>query len=85
MIAHVYMMISERRFRLDVDSFRKWVRRAIAKEGGQLKYADNHGIDRAVMSLVLNGHREPSADFAKAVGWRKETTYTKEKADEQLG
>lgn len=57
------------------------MRRAIAKEGGQIKFADRHKIDRAVMSLVLNGHREPSAEFAKAVGWRKETTYTKEKAE----
>ncbi len=63
---------------------RSWIRKAIEKEGGQIKYADKHQIDRAVMSLVLNGHREPSDEFVDALGFERVVTYRrkKEKANE---
>lgn len=66
---------------MKLDQFKKWIARGVAKEGGQIKFADKHNIDRAVMSLVLSGKRDPSKEFAKALGWRKETIYTKEKTN----
>ena len=69
---------------MQVNELRTWIRKAIAREGGQIKYADKHQIDRAVMSLVLNGHREPSDEFVGALGFERVVTYRrkKEKANE---
>lgn len=63
---------------MQLEQFKEWISKAIAKEGGQIKFADKHGIDRAVMSLVMSGKREPSKEFAAALGWRKNVTYSKE-------
>lgn len=64
---------------MNVDQFRKWVARGIAREGSQVRYADKHKIDRSVMSLVMKGKRNPSPEFAAALGWKTETVYSKNK------
>jgi len=64
---------------LQIDGLIKWIRRGIAREGGQIKYADKHEIDRAVMSLVLNKKREPSLEFIDALGLERVITYRKKK------
>lgn len=66
-----------------VHEFRSWIQKAINKEGGQVKYADKHQIDRAVMSLVLNGKREPSQEFADAIGFERVVTYRRKKEKEE--
>lgn len=65
---------------MSLDNFRQWMRKGIEKEGSQIRYADKHGLDRAVLSLVLNGKRDPSEAFSKALGWKKEITYAKERS-----
>lgn len=61
----------------------KWIRKGIAREGGQIKYADKHKIDRAVMSLVLNGKRDPSQEFIDALGLERIVTYRRKKETEK--
>lgn len=65
---------------MSIDKFRSWLARGIAKEGGQHKFAEKHNVSQAVVSLVVTGVREPSKDFAQALGWKKEVVYSKEKA-----
>ncbi len=63
---------------MTLDQFKAWVARGIDKAGGQTKFAEKHGVDQSILSLVMTGKREPSEAFVKALGWRKIITYSKE-------
>lgn len=66
---------------MNLDQFRYWMAKNIAREGGQRRFAEKYKVDKSVVSLVLGGHREPSAEMADALGFTKEPEFKPKKRD----
>ena len=47
------------------------LRAAVEREGGQSAFAKDHGLDRVLINMILNGKRPVSSSVAKALGLRK--------------
>ena len=47
------------------------LRIAIEREGSQTAFANRHGINRAIISSILNGRRRISASLVGALGLRR--------------
>ena len=47
------------------------LRAAVKREGGQSAFAKDHGLDRVLINMILNGKRPVSSSVAKALGLRK--------------
>jgi hypothetical protein len=48
------------------------LRAAVKREGGQVAFAERHGINRVSVNKALNGERPASSAIAKALGLRRE-------------
>ena len=55
----------------DEDDVVRMLRAAVEREGGQYAFAKHHGLDRALINMILNGKRPVSGSVAKALGLRK--------------
>ena len=58
-------------FVFDEDDIVHLLRAAVEREGGQSAFAKHHGLDRALINMILNGKRPVSGSVAKALGLRK--------------
>jgi hypothetical protein len=58
-------------FVLDEDDVVRLLRIAVEREGSQIAFADHYGVDRAIISAVLNGRRRIGGSLVKALGLRK--------------
>jgi hypothetical protein len=56
---------------LDDDDVLDLLRVAIEREGSQTAFANRHGINRAIISSILNGRRRISASLVGALGLRR--------------
>ena len=56
---------------LDDDDVLDLLRSAIEREGSQTAFANRHGINRAIISSILNGRRRISASLVGALGLRR--------------
>jgi hypothetical protein len=48
----------------------KLLKAAVEREGSQAAYAKRHGLDRALLNMILNGKRRVRPAFLKALGLR---------------
>jgi hypothetical protein len=55
----------------DHDEVVQLLRAAVEREGNQVAYAKRHRLGRAHLNQVLNGKKNASAAFLKALGLRK--------------
>jgi hypothetical protein len=54
----------------DHDEVVELLRSAIERKGSQIAYAKRHRLNRSYLNQILNGKRQVSAPFLKALGLR---------------
>jgi hypothetical protein len=67
----MYNDLGRNDFVVDEDDVIHLLRAAVKREGSQIAFADRHGVDRVIISAVLNGRRRISGSLLKALGLRK--------------
>ena len=53
------------------DELRAYLRLAIDRAGSQRRWSDEHRVHASMVSEVLRGSREPTAQIANALGYRR--------------
>jgi hypothetical protein len=67
----MYYDLGRNAFVVDEDDVIHLLRAAVKREGSQIAFADRYGVDRAIISTVLNGRRRISGSLVKALRLRR--------------